>query len=189
MRTIKTYEGFFDFLKRKPRLKAELVNLDDVLDCLYDLTDESKIKNQLNGFDNDCDDYFWENVVFKSIKIPMSRFDDEFYRISLRRDKYFIIGENISAFNITYNPSDISDEEVNEILLDCKSKLEIYDCNVSFFIGWPIIEGSSTIDDTSHKEFFDFMKMIDETIKKTDSPDRSRRITIKITSPGGFIKK
>ena len=30
------------------------------------------------------------------------------------------------------------------------------------------------------------MKMIDKTIKKTDSPDRCRNITIKITSPGGF---
>jgi hypothetical protein len=47
MKNIKTYEGFFDFLKKKE--KKESVKFDEVMECLYDLTDEHRIKNELNG--------------------------------------------------------------------------------------------------------------------------------------------
>jgi hypothetical protein len=80
-----------------------------------------------------------------------------------------------------YNPSEISDSEVNELLLDCKSKLEIYGCDIKFFIGWGRDEGSS-----SDKEWNDFMRMIERTISKTQFPMRPRNITIKIESPNGF---
>ena len=45
MKNIKTYEGFFDFLKKKEK---KAVSFDEVMECLYDLTDESRIKNELN---------------------------------------------------------------------------------------------------------------------------------------------
>ena len=70
---------------------------------------------------------------------------------------------------------------MNGLLLDCKSKLEIYDCEISYFIGWGRDEGSS-----SDKEWTDFMRMIDKTIKRSSFPQRPRNITVKITSPSGF---
>ncbi len=66
MRYIKTYEGLFDFLRKKEKVK---VTFDDILECLYDLTDESRIKNQLTS------DAYWlvssnlfvdEGIVFKN---------------------------------------------------------------------------------------------------------------------------
>jgi hypothetical protein len=169
-------EGFFDFLKKKEKVK---VTFDDVMECLYDLTDEHRIKNKLNGdlldglFTNE-DDVF--NKIISYHPYNQVSMNDELFR-----DKKFIVRKNAIAFRMIYNPSEISDEEVNELLLDCKSKLEIYGCDIKFFIAWGRSEGSS-----SDKEWNDFMRMIEKTISKTHSPMRPRNITIKIESPNGF---
>jgi hypothetical protein len=179
MKVIKTYEGFFDFFKKKE--KREPVQLDELMECLYDLTDEHRISNELNG-DRFAGIFADEDYVFKK-KSSMSLDDDHdaFMNDELYRDKNFKVRKNAIAFEMIYNPSEISDSEVNELLLDCKSKLEIYDCKISFFIGWGRVEGSS-----SDKEWTDFMRMIDKTIKKSTFPQRPRNITIKIESPSGF---
>jgi hypothetical protein len=176
MKVIKTYEGFFDFLKKKEKVK---VTFDDVMECLYDLTDEHRIKNKLNG--DSLDGIFNdEDDVFKNITSGVEDVDG-FINDMLYRDKNFTVRKNAISFRMIYNPSEISDSEVNELLLDCKSKLEIYDCDIKFFIGWGRDEGS-----TSHKEWSDFMRMIERTISKTQSPMRPRNITIKIESSNGF---
>lgn len=179
MRYLKTYEGFFDFLKKK--VKKEPVRFDEVMECLYDLTDETRIKNRLNG-DRLGGIFASEDVVFKK-KHSLSFEDDydAFMNDELYSDKHFKVRKNSIAFEMIYNPSEISDSEVNELLLDCKSKLEIYDCDIKFFIGWGRDEGSS-----SDKGWTDFMKMIDKTIMRSSYPKRDRNITIKITSPTGF---
>ena len=164
MKTIKTYEGFFDFLKKKEKIE---VTLNDVLECLYDLSDESRIKNQLNGVKLDG--------IFANI--------DDLVNIPSYIEKNFTVTGNVITFNFIYSTNEISDKEVNELLLDCKSKLEIYDCETSFFIGWGRDEGS-----TSHKEWSDFMRMIDKTIERSPFPKRPRNITVKIESPSGFTK-
>ena len=181
MKIVKTYEGFFDFLKRKEKVK---ISFDEVMDCLYDITDETRIKNQLNGSLRGIDYGIFadENVVFK--KRPSLSLGDEhdaFMNDEIYSNKNFKVRKNAIAFDMVYKPSEISDAEVNDLLLDCKYKLEISGCRISFFIGWGYDEGSS-----SDKEWTDFMKMIDKTINKTNFPDRSRNITIKIESPGGF---
>ena len=169
-------EGFFDFLKKKEKVK---VTFDDVMECLYDLTDEHRIKNKLNG--DRLDGIFTdEDDVFKKITSGVEDVD-AFMNDVLFRDKNFTVRKNGISFRMIYNPSEISDSEVNELLLDCKSKLEIYDCDIKFFIGWGRDEGS-----TSDKEWNDFMRMIEKTISKTHSPMRPRNITIKIESPNGF---
>ena len=160
MKTIKTYEGFFDFLKKKEKIE---VTLNDVLECLYDLTDESRIKNQLNG-----------------VRLDGIFADDNLSNKPSYIEKNFMVTGNVITFNFIYNPNEISDKEVNELLLDCKSKLEIYDCETSFFIGWGRDEGSS-----SDKEWRDFKKMLDKTIGDNN---RTRNITVKIESPNGFTK-
>ena len=179
MKSIKTYEGFFDFFKKKE--KKPPVQLDDLMECLYDLTDETRIKNRLNG-DRLGGIFASEDVVFKK-KHSLSFEDDydAFMNDELYSDKHFKVRKNSIAFEMIYNPSEISDSEVNELLLDCKSKLEIYDCDIKFFIGWGRDEGSS-----SDKEWSDFITMIDKTIKRTPFPQRPRNITVKIESPAGF---
>jgi hypothetical protein len=176
---LRTYEGFLDFFKKKE--KKEPVQLDDLMECLYDLTDESRIKNELNGdrFDGIFTD---EKYVFK-VKPSMGLDDDfdAFMNDELYRDKHFKVRKNAIAFEMIYTPSEISDSEVNELLLDCKSKLDIYDCDIKFFIGWGRDEGSA-----SDKEWTDFMRMIDKTIMKSSYPERPRNITVKIESPTGF---
>ena len=161
MKTIKTYEGFFDFLNKKEKKE---VTLDDIRECLYDLADESRIKNQLNG------------VKLDGIFADIDDLDNKPSYI----EKNFTVTGNVITFNFIYNPNEISDKEVNELLLDCKSKLEIYDCETSFFIGWGRDEGSS-----SHKEWRDFKKMLDKTIGDNN---RTRNITVKIESPNEFTK-
>jgi hypothetical protein len=54
MRYLKTYEGFLDFFKKKEKIE---VTFDDVMECLYDLTDEHRISNKLNG-DHLDEEYF-----------------------------------------------------------------------------------------------------------------------------------
>lgn len=172
MKTIKTYEGFFDFLKKKEKIK---VTFDDVMECLYDLTDEHRIQNELNGdgFDG----------IFASDDVVFGKNGDVIRLrncLMMRLNRSFIKSSAVS-FEFTYKKDEISDAEVNELLLDCKSKLEIYDCQISFFIGWGRSEGSS-----SDKEWSDYLKMISKTVERNKYPPSHRNITVKITSPNGF---
>lgn len=179
MKNIKTYEGFFDFLKKKEK---KVVNLDEVMECLYDLTDESRIQNELNDTMRVDGIFASEDRVFK--RRPSMGLEDDadaFMNDQLYRNKKFKVRKNAIAFRFTYQIDEISDEEVNELLLDCKSKLEIYDCEVSYFIGWGRSEGSS-----SDKEWSHYLNMIHKTVERTKYPPGHRNITVKITSPGGF---
>jgi len=45
MKNIKTFEGFFDFFKKKKKLGP--VKLSDIRDCLLDLTDDDRILNSI----------------------------------------------------------------------------------------------------------------------------------------------
>jgi hypothetical protein len=67
MKNIKTYEGFFDFLKKKRLTK---VSFDEIMECLYDLTDETRIKNELNGVDLNGI-FASDDVVFKRILVSL----------------------------------------------------------------------------------------------------------------------
>jgi hypothetical protein len=198
MRYLRTYEGFLDFFKKKE--KKEPVQFDDLMECLYDLTDESRIKNRLTS------DAYWltvdtrfvdEDIVFN--KKPSLSLDDDydaFMNDELYSDKKFKFRKNSIAFNISYNPKKISDDEVNEILLDCKSKLDIYGCKTTFFIAWMwnMVRNNDAGNITksqSNKEWGDFMKMIDKSLPKVgyshkQAIDADRNITIKIESPSGF---
>ena len=171
MKVIKTYEGFFDFLKKKEK---KVVTFDDVMECLYDLTDETRIQNELNG--DGFDGIFASNDVVFGKNGDVIRLRN----CLIMRSSSFIKSSAVS-FEFTYNTDEISDAEVNELLLDCKSKLQIYDCQISFFIGWGRSEGGS-----SEKEWSDYLKMISKTVERKKYPPGHRNITVKITSPNGF---
>jgi hypothetical protein len=178
MKTIKTYEGFFDFLNNKEKKD---VYLDDIRSCLDDLVDENRIDSEIRyeSFVNVRSKGIFADgeLVFK--KGFFSDVDD-LSNDNYYREKNLLVRGNALSFNMTYDPRNISDDEVNNLLLDCKSKLEIFDCDIKFFIGWGRDEGG-----TSDKEWSDFKKMLDKTI---GNRNWNRNITIKIESPNGFIK-
>lgn len=161
MKNLKTYEGFFDFFKNKEKVE---VTYNDIIECLYDIIDESRIeKGNILGGIFASDDVIWGKSEVSNHKIG---------------DFNFSGNKSAISFEMTYSPNSISDKVVDELLLDCKSKLEIYNCKMSFFIGWGVDEGSS-----SDKEWSDFITMINKTIVKTHFPNRPRNITIKIKLP------
>jgi len=90
MKMIKTYEGFFDFLNKKEKKE---VTLDDIRECLYDLADESRIKNQLNGVR--LDGIFASNVLKKDL----FSFTDDLVNKPSYIEKNFMITGNVITFN------------------------------------------------------------------------------------------
>lgn len=191
MKNIKTYEGFFDFLNKKEKKD---VYIDDIRSCLDDIVDENRIDSEVRyesfvnvrgkGIFADDELVFKKGFLSKPFKmlLPGSLLSDvdDLSNDNYYREKNLLVRGNALSFNMTYDPREISDDEVNNLLLDCKSKLEIYGCEISFFIGWGIDEGG-----TSDKEWDDFKKMLDKTI---GDKTWSRNITIKIQSPNGFIR-
>ncbi len=178
MKNIKTFEGFFDFFKKK---NYEPITIGQILDCLLPITDNEKIKSDLTG--NNI------NGVFTSTE-TVTKVEDFNTR---RTDRgVFFSGKNIFFFRIQYAPVDIitgrynfngiSDDEVNSIMEECQETLEGFDCQMTFFIGKGSDEGRAW--DT---EFSDINKMIDKTIKRMDHEYNGvRNITVKIKALGGI---
>jgi hypothetical protein len=162
MNKLKTYEGFFDFLKKSKKS----ITHRDILDCLYDIYDESRITSELNG---NVDGIFHE----------LSDIVDSRDNI----DGLKIIGD-IATFKLQYDPNEIYDNEVSEIFKNCQSHLSGYDCEMTFFIGRGKSEGTSW-----DKEFSDLNKMISKTINRMEYGKKCiRNITIKIKAKGGISK-
>ena len=62
MKSIKTYEGFLDLFKRKPK-NTEPVYMDDIKECGYDLLHDNRISTYVDGrtpggIGHDFDDIF-----------------------------------------------------------------------------------------------------------------------------------
>jgi hypothetical protein len=191
MRNLKTYEGFFDFFKKKNYYS---ITIEQILDCLLPITDCDSIKSTLKG--DILDGIFVDrsDVVGKQ---------SDGGGIFIRRndtDGLEIIG-NIAFFRLQYCPKSwkggISDDEVNSIMKECQETLDGY-CKMTFFIGEGVDEGR-----TWDTEFSDINKMISKTINKLDpkivtfsmvnnqrdysySRDCVRNITVKIKALRGI---
>lgn len=195
MKTIKTYEGFFDFLKKKP---SKSVDVQDILDCLYDITDETRIKSELTG--HKLDGIFVSNwdVIKKRPTFSLTYDHEDMMDFALGVDTGGLtIRGNCAVFKMQYSPESwqnssrlsrmrnqsfvaISDEEVSDILTSCQNHLSGYDCQMTFFIGRGFDEGR-----TWDTEFSDFNKMIEKTINKLAySQNCIRNVTVKIKSSG-----
>lgn len=176
MNKLKTYEGFFDFLKNKSKRD---VTIGEIIDCLYDIYDESRIKSEINEDNKPI------SGVFFNLK------DVIYYNDVNKSDGITIIEKDIATFAIQYSPQDyssfagynfkgISDDEVSVILKNCQNHLSKYDCKMTFFIGKGLgLEGT-----TWDTEFSDLNKMIKKTVSKTEYKNCIRNITIKIKANG-----
>ena len=193
MINLKTYEGFFDFFKKK---NYDPISINHLLDCLLPLTDVEKIKSDLT--DNTTDGIFpsYETTTGskKYIYFPKRFTDNGFYFVSSDSGDSEV--PNIFFFHMQYSPVEvrgnligvefgaISDDEVNSIMKECQETLEGFDCQMTFFIGRGMSEGRSW--DT---EFSDINKMVNKTVKNVQygsNVNCIRNIIVKIKALGGI---
>lgn len=157
------------------------LHIDDILECLCDLTDEFRIRNDLN-FDNTIDYFYgiessislWKSDIVV-LDIPYKGMP---YISTMRlletcrfKERGLKVYKNIIAFNISYSPGVISDNSVKSLLMSCKERLNIYDCQLYFMMKW--IEEKQS----------DYEKLL---VNKLDN-GASRNITIRIESPSNFM--
>ena len=197
MKNLKTFEGFFDFLKKK---NYDSITIEQILDCLLPITDVEKIKSDLTG--NTTDGIFPSYEVTgskKYIYFPKRFTDNGFYFVTTDSKNFSEENRlsevpNILFFHLQYSPvntssflrgdwSGISDDEVNSIMKECQETLEGY-CQMTFFIGRGMSEGRAW--DT---EFSDINKMVNKTVKNVQygsNVDCIRNIIVKIKALGGI---
>ena len=191
MENIKTFEGFFDFLKKKKKVTNEPVYIDDIKECLLDLTEDPTIDNSLDGpilvgVFNTYNDVF-------NVKSSLS-FDSDYEDLAnniLGLPEY--IKYNMMAVRIRYNRErdaellktkqngrgTVSDDELKRLLSICESKLKTYNCEVSYYLAWGDYLGKYNPD-----EFKSIDKLFNAINKDKDHQDVfSPNITIKITAP------
>lgn len=193
MINLKTYEGFFDFFKKK---NYDPIPINHLLDCLLPVTDVEKIKSDLS--DNTTDGIFpsYETTTGskKYIYFPKRFTDNGFYFVSSDSGDSEV--PNILFFHMQYSPVEvrgnligvefgaISDDEVNSIMKECQETLEGFDCQMTFFIGRGMSEGRAW-----GTEFSDINKMVNKTVKNVQygsNVDCIRNIMVKIKALGGI---
>jgi hypothetical protein len=178
MKHLKTYEGLFDFLKKKkdydlkPDLKPDFkASIDYIFDCLFYILDERKIVTSLySGKREDFGIYTGPGEIIKT-----GFWEDSIYDYNFWRTNHDIM------FVMKYSPEIISDSEVSEIMSDVTAHLAGADCKISYWMACGYDEGGSF-----DKEFNDFDSMISNTVmkkySKIDTSNWERHITVKITS-------
>ena len=197
MKNIKTYEGFFDFFKKK---NYDPITIRQILDCLLPITDCDDIKSPLKG--DRPDGIFVSQDVIIGRKSDHDQFMDDMLRRNAADTGGLEISGNIAYFKLQYCPNSwndgrymqqgsdwngISDDEVNSIMKECQETLEGFDCQMTFFIGKGSDEGR-----TWDTEFSDINKMILKTIHRIEwgrvpyARDCVRNITVKIKALGGI---
>lgn len=197
MKNVKTYEGFLDFFKRKPK-STEPVYMDDIKECGYDFLHDNRIATYVDGstpggIGHDFDDVFgikrgmdlthdYEDLMNDTMNIPRNVRGNmmiiQFRYTLLSEDKNAYSG--VSGIQMRQQEKDkaISRNEMSEMLKDFADKLETLDCKASFYLAWGYDEGR-----TDDKEYKNIDKVID-VIYKTD---RTPLVTMKIVAPSDII--
>lgn len=196
MKNVKTYEGFLDFFKRKPK-STQPVYMDDIKECGYDFLHDNRIEvfmdRRPGGIKHDYDDIFgikrgmslthdFEDLMNDTLGLPPNVRDNkmiiEFRYTLLSEDKNAYSG--VSGIQTRQQEGDkaISRNEMSEMLKDFADKLETLDCKASFYLAWGYDEGR-----TDDKEYKNIDKVID-VIYKTD---RTPLVAMKITAPSDII--
>ena len=183
MKHLKTFEGLFDIFKKKE--KKENVYEDDIFSCFEDLLDEKRITTNLRG--DYCDGIFsnYEDV-----------FKTNYFNSRILNGKELKY-KNMIAYQMIYNPNEISDEEVSKILEYSRKKLNIYGCKLTLFIGQGREEGWTSENEYSNLEdAIGAIKKHGQAASKNWEPASSavpfymggnRNIIIKVKAPGDII--
>lgn len=188
MKNLKTYEGFFDFFKRKPK-STEPVYMDDIKECGYDFLHDNRIATYVDGrtpggINHDFDDIFGIKRVGRAqMGYVTNDYEEQLSGETPRniRGNMMIIQFRYSLYEETTDRENykyVSRNEMSEMLKDFADKLETLDCKASFYLAWGYDEGR-----TDDKEYKNIDKVID-VIYKTD---RTPLVTMKITAPSNII--
>jgi hypothetical protein len=182
MKSIKTYEGFLDFFKRKPK-SDKPVYMDDILECGYDLLHDDRIESWVDGKTPPCigpdlDSIFATGGLMKGPEgLLLNYFGGPRnvrgnimivqFRYALSENRYVGFGNR-----------SVPREEIANMLEEFVGKLSDFDCKASFFLAWGYDEGR-----TDDREFKSVEKVL-EAIYKTE---RTPLVTMKITAPSIII--
>jgi hypothetical protein len=200
MRSIKTYEGFLDFFKRKPK-STEPVYMDDIKECGYDFLHDNRIATYVDGrtpggIGHDFDDIFGIKRVGRAqMGYVTNDYEEQLSgetprnirgNMMIIQFRYTLLSEDknaysgVSGIQMRHQEGDkaISREEMSEMLKDFSGKLETLDCKTSFYLAWGYDEGR-----TDDKEYKNIDKVMDVIYKV----DRTPLVTMKITAPSNII--
>ena len=175
MKSIKTYEGFLDLFKRKPK-STEPVYMDDIKECGYDLLHDDRIEVYVDGttpggIGHDFDDVFGVRMndqagLPRNVRGNMMIIQFR-YRIS-ESPLPFLNGGNEA----------VPRSEMTNMLEEFAGKLETLDCKASFYLAWGYDEGR-----TDDKEYKSVEKVLNAIYKEDSNP----LVTMKITAPSNII--
>lgn len=171
MINLKTYEGFFDFFKKKKVNEPNNVSIYDIRDCFYEIIDEPRIDIDLYTPNNRAVRSYINDFVF-----------DKYLDLPVHEERKPILGftlyKNILATNIYYDKTEIPDKEVTDILIECEDKLRSYGCVATYYIN--VRNDSQYADSHEYNNFNDLIKTL--LMEVTDE----RIVIIKIKSKYDF---
>lgn len=188
MNKLKTYEGFFDFLKKK---KWDSISIEHLMDFLLPLTDYEFIRTDLTGNTKSGIYTDYKYIIGnKSYYTDKIHIRDGWFHIIKTWDQFRNTPKdmtNILFFHLQYSNvliddvleayfEPVSDDKVDEIMKEIQYSMDGI-CKITFFIGFGVDEGWS-----SDKEFSDIKTMI----KKNKGLRPVRNIIVKIEAPGGI---
>jgi hypothetical protein len=180
MRSIKTYEGFLDFFKRKPKIdkSAPPVYMDDIIECGYDLLHDGRVSAFAHGevpggIGPSLDEIFGAKRRISHDQEDATKFRNVRGNIMIIQFRYRVdTGQRLAGSR------NVSAEEMTELLKDFVGKLESMECTASFFLSWGWDEGRT--DDREYKTVEKAMSVIAKT-------KRDPLVTMKIVAPSNII--
>lgn len=182
MKSIKTYEGFLDFFKRKPK-SDKPVYMDDIKECGYDLLHDDRIEvhddgTTPGGIGHDFDDVFG---IRRGMDLTHDHEDFMNDQAGLPRN----VRGNMMIIQFRYSISDhprgnvsVPRSEIANMLEEFVGKLSDFDCKASFYLAWGYDEGRT--DDREYKS-------VEKVLNAIYKEDRNPLVTMKITAPSNII--
>ena len=186
MKNIKTYEGFLDFFKSKPK-STQPVYMDDIKECGYDLLHDDRIESYDDGttpggIGHDFDEVFgirrgmdmtndYEDFMDGQAGLP-SNVRGNMMIIQFR----YIISDN--PHYLQRGKVSVPRGEIANMLEEFVGKLSDFDCKASFYLAWGYDEGRT--DDREYKS-------VEKVLNAIYKEDRNPLVTMKITAPSNII--
>ena len=135
---IKTYEGFFDFMKSKTKpVEKESVDFLDIYACIQDIVEDPDIKNAYR--DKEVDGSFYDHNaivgLYKCSDIDISNKLLTNYKMRYNVENLIVYnpgGKGIIVLEISVVDNGDSDR-LRDLLLETSSKLNHFGCKLSYY--------------------------------------------------------
>ena len=183
MKNIKTYEGFFDFLKSKSQKTVDFL---DIYECIYDVVNNDNIKCSFNEY---IDAIFNEmDSIIKNKEISFSILCDwnkPHSMVCSASTRVYVYGDSFllriqSIFSEQQYVPRMTDDGLKEIFEDIEDKLAFYGCKVSFYLAWGLGYGAAD------KKEYSVDKLFSSKLPK-GSKVSDYNITMKVVAPGKIL--